>query len=503
MGRRKKKDSNKAEETTSEEQETSTPEEEQAPIPEPEASEELTAEETPTQEPEAPAEEPTPEDVPEPPAEEEEEFTEAPPEETLEEEQVMETEQPTVEETTVESVPEEPPVQSVPEEPPVQSVPEEPPVQSVPEEPPVQSVPEEPPVEEEVPEQEIPEAVTAEKLEETVKELDIEEPTQDIPDATPVAPDRDEDFDDFLEVDRPPSQVPQAAYVPQEAIPVAAQPEDEFIEASVVVEETIEATVVEETPAEPVQAQEVKNMAQPAAPRRMKRIPTYIRGLDQRMQGGVPEGHIVLVCGAAGSMKSSVTFSILYNDILKTQSRSIYLSLEQTRESLLSHMENLGYQVTSNPVVNDNLAVIDLTMLRKEMKNIAPDKDVNWWDALITQLKFRKNLGFNMLVLDSLDALYALGRLDNPRDELFHFFEQLRELDTTVFLISEVGAGKTGYGKYGVEDFLSDGIIHLQLEKERRNVERFISVVKMRGTKHDMHYFPLLVDGHGFEIVTR
>ena len=43
------------------------------------------------------------------------------------------------------------------------------------------------------------------------------------------------------------------------------------------------------------------------------RIRTFVRGLDERLEGGVPKNSVVLIAGKAGSMKSSFCFSILYN----------------------------------------------------------------------------------------------------------------------------------------------------------------------------------------------
>ena len=34
----------------------------------------------------------------------------------------------------------------------------------------------------------------------------------------------------------------------------------------------------------------------------LDRIPTHIEGLDENMQGGIPQGHICLVAGASGVM---------------------------------------------------------------------------------------------------------------------------------------------------------------------------------------------------------
>jgi KaiC/GvpD/RAD55 family RecA-like ATPase len=58
----------------------------------------------------------------------------------------------------------------------------------------------------------------------------------------------------------------------------------------------------------------------------MKRVKTYIKGLDENIEGGIPAGHVVLVSGTAGTMKSSVIFNILYNEALAGKT-SLYLSL--------------------------------------------------------------------------------------------------------------------------------------------------------------------------------
>ena len=55
----------------------------------------------------------------------------------------------------------------------------------------------------------------------------------------------------------------------------------------------------------------------------IERIPTNILGLDESMEGGIPQGHIVIVAGASGAMKSSVTFSQLYNAVLYVETSGI------------------------------------------------------------------------------------------------------------------------------------------------------------------------------------
>jgi circadian clock protein KaiC len=230
------------------------------------------------------------------------------------------------------------------------------------------------------------------------------------------------------------------------------------------------------------------------------RIKTYIQGLDERMGGGIPRGHIILICGPSGSLKSSLAFNIVYHAAKELKLKAVYMSLEQSRTSLIENMRNLGMDHNE---VKDDLAVVDLGAVRKKIKDIEMAKSTDWMDSIMKHLRTYRKLGSDIVCIDSLEALYVLSGMKNPRNELFHFFENLRDLNLTSFLISEMPEKEIRFGKYGVESFLSDGIIHLALERYERSVGRFISVVKMRKTKHSTDYYPLLVDEKGFRIVAK
>lgn len=238
------------------------------------------------------------------------------------------------------------------------------------------------------------------------------------------------------------------------------------------------------------------------------RCKTYVRGLDERMQGGIPEGYVILVCGHAGTMKSSLTFSILYNQALNDGKRGIYITLEQSRTHIIKHMSQLGLTADEDGIVikdMEDLVVMDIAKLRKaagDKPKTKYEEKFDWIGSLLSTIEaYHKQYGLDTVVIDSLAALYALHKFKNPRANLFHFFERLRDLGLTIYLISEIPAGEEFFGIYGVEDFLSDGILHLELERQGRNVNLFLGIVKMRMTKHDRGYYPLIFEDGTFEIV--
>lgn len=230
----------------------------------------------------------------------------------------------------------------------------------------------------------------------------------------------------------------------------------------------------------------------------VERIPTYVRGLDAKLQGGVPRGSIVLVSGHAGSMKSSFVYSLLWHANAEHKLKSVYVTMEQTKEHMLQHMALMGMK--ERPT--EEILLIDLTRLRKEAER-AGKKESNWTDAILQSVRrYQDTYGADLFALDSLQALYALQNFENPRNDLFKFFDALRETKLTTFLISEMPTDRFVFGQFGIEDFLCDGIMHLKVEHGKRSSNLFVGVLKLRKTNHQKGYFPLLYEKNAFEIVT-
>ncbi len=240
---------------------------------------------------------------------------------------------------------------------------------------------------------------------------------------------------------------------------------------------------------------------------KIKRVKTYIEGLDEKMEGGIPVGHITLISGSAGTMKSSLAFNLIYNEA-KAGRKSLYLSLEQSYSSLIQHMVNLGFDIKAvNLLIIKDIAdlsssiktvkkeegliiLLDIGAIRKQVAKLKMAQTGDWLNVVKNSVKkIKESVDNDYLVLDSLSALLALSNFESPRRELFQVFEFLRDLHLTSFIIAEVFATDTRYSEYAVEDYLSDGILHLQLTERQRKVIRELSIVKMRATScsNDVH----------------
>ena len=239
----------------------------------------------------------------------------------------------------------------------------------------------------------------------------------------------------------------------------------------------------------------------PAAPvaeaPRPPRVQTFVQGLDETLEGGIPWGHLVLVEGAPGTMKSSLAFSILLHNAAREGLHCLYVSLEERASSLLKQMGSLGLKLD---VPKGSLVVLDP---RTAADILGEKKD--WVEALEAGIRsIKEKRGLDLIVIDSLEALEVLAKFKDRRREMYRLFEWLRDLAVTSFVITErpdwLIAGHVLQGRWD-EDFLADGVIQLRIHMvSDLDAQRRLRVVKMRGTKHETGYQAMVLDDGHFRV---
>lgn len=220
---------------------------------------------------------------------------------------------------------------------------------------------------------------------------------------------------------------------------------------------------------------------------------TYVEGLDRALGGGIPKGSTILIAGTPGTMKTSLALWMMRENARANGTKSLYVSLEQSADSLRAGAARMGMSELKEAQVY----ILDLAQLRRGMERSEAAKD--WLTILLEIIKEAVNsTGYQILALDSLEALYALTEMKNPRREMFHFLTALKEFDLTTFAIAETSFGEPRLAKWG-EDFLADGILQLrQVEVGDTDVQLRLRCVKMRWMNHDHNALALNHDGERF-----
>ena len=227
------------------------------------------------------------------------------------------------------------------------------------------------------------------------------------------------------------------------------------------------------------------------------RIKTYVRGFDEALDGGLPQGYVVLVSGAPGTMKSSLAFAVAYQNALREGRKTAYFTLEQGKDLLLEHMAAMGM---AEERAWEHLALVDMGSIRRNLSYL---QGRGTWLELFKMhcSNVMKSDAVSLLVIDSLDVLETMAKMEDRRSDLYFLFDWLRNLGPLTLLVSERPLSPGPDAPQPDEAYLADGIIQLTMvPTSDLYVQRRLRVVNMRATRHDTGNYALSYEDGGFEI---
>lgn len=232
----------------------------------------------------------------------------------------------------------------------------------------------------------------------------------------------------------------------------------------------------------------------------MRSFKLYVEGFDEEILG-IPEGHVVLIAGPPGTMKSSIAYNILFSHAKNDGVRGLYVTLEQDRKSLETHMVGLGLDPSQ---IVDKVSIQDFSRIRRGIQELEEKDDSleevpPWMEVLKKHLlDLKQEMNYELLVIDSLAVLETIAEMRNRRTDMFHFFGWLKKLGVTTFIISEISPDLNVVQD---EDYLADGILYLTMDRiGDTDVFRRIRCAKMRGVNHDTGYFTLEFKNNRFQV---
>ncbi|MHA1595215.1 MAG: ATPase domain-containing protein [Candidatus Baldrarchaeia archaeon] len=235
----------------------------------------------------------------------------------------------------------------------------------------------------------------------------------------------------------------------------------------------------------------------------MDYVRTGIEGLDEIVGGGIPRGSTVLITGESGTGKTILAVQFIVNGILKYGEPGLIVTCEEVPEKLRARMLAFGWDLKKLEE-NGKLITIDLASVRigvpaeTKFPEYQP-RSLDPQNLLVSIYNAVKERGIKRVAIDSIPALgLRVGSVEELRNIIFMMCALLSKMGCTTFLVTETtDARRTS--RYGVEEFVSDGIIVLSLVKDEKSGRwiRKLWVKKMRGTRHSLDecVFEILDDG--------
>ena len=240
-----------------------------------------------------------------------------------------------------------------------------------------------------------------------------------------------------------------------------------------------------------------------------KKIATGIRGLDELVGGGFPEGRVILIIGGPGTGKTILCSQFLYKGIYEKQENGVFVSLDESKSHFYSEMQKFGWDF-QRAEEEKKFSYIDATrmsrvaMLKEKLykeesrslrgKQLSVDRLIDDLQSKIQQIDVRR------VVVDTLAALtYRFPDPIERRTAVVDLIESLADLGVTSLVSTELGY--LGLERnVPEEEFLVHGVIMMQTLFSGGTTTRAIQVEKMREAEVNPSLVPYSIDQNGIEI---
>ena len=228
--------------------------------------------------------------------------------------------------------------------------------------------------------------------------------------------------------------------------------------------------------------------------RMLSKVRTGIEGFDELVKGGFPRGHTILITGGAGTGKSTFAMQFVYKGAKVYDEPGVYVTLEDSIPSIKKNALSYGWDLNS---LEDKslLAFVDFApavggQLRK---NDPSDMFSKISDEC-------KRIGAKRIVVDPIAIFgFQTESAMQLRQDLIRFSSLLKQIeDATVIFVTEIPEDSHALSRFGVEEFISDGVVVLYYSRFGGTRIRGIEVRKLRGSSHQEGVFPAAIGDAGF-----
>ena len=224
----------------------------------------------------------------------------------------------------------------------------------------------------------------------------------------------------------------------------------------------------------------------------LTRIPTGIQGLDQLIGGGFLSGKVYLISGEAGTGKTIFGLQYIFNGLIRGES-GIYVSGDEKPNHLIVDAQSLGWDFDKY-VKEQKLGLLDVSPYFANMRLGKEKVDVR---TVVTDLiKHVRRIGAKRIVIDPIAPLVFGDECSACVQEYVRslIFAIEDNLQCTTVITSGILSGTPALSRYGVEEFVAEGVIVLGTDKRNGQRVRTLFIRKMRSTATDLN-------DHTFEIL--
>ena len=233
----------------------------------------------------------------------------------------------------------------------------------------------------------------------------------------------------------------------------------------------------------------------------VEKIETGITGFDELLMGGLPEGRATLISAGTGCGKTVLLSEFLYQGIKKYDHPGIFVTFEERPRDILNNLHNFGWNL-DKLYSSEKLAFVDGSPPEIEEVKIGSSE---WLEPVLSQVKFlAEKIGAKRMAIDNLGTVFTrYGDAESNkylRQQLFYFSSAIKKMGITTLISTERTENKSVLSQYGIEAFVSDGLIELDTHAGENNEMRTIIIKKLRGVGYRSGRVIFQINEKGIEI---
>jgi len=240
----------------------------------------------------------------------------------------------------------------------------------------------------------------------------------------------------------------------------------------------------------------------------MERVETGIKGLDELIEGGFPNNRTILVSGATGTGKTTLSMQYLLHGA-KNGEPGLFITVDERPESIREDMESLGFDVEEMEK-EGKLAILDASSAKvgytSDEKYSIPQIGLDVDELILKIMDLIDKIGAKRVVLDSIPGLgMQIEDEHEIRGIILKMNYMFSKENVTAIMTSEVPEqnlkiDKMKFSKYEAEEYVADGVIMLHYLGVGSESNRSMFIRKMRATEHTEDILPMEIGEKGIEV---
>lgn len=227
-----------------------------------------------------------------------------------------------------------------------------------------------------------------------------------------------------------------------------------------------------------------------------RKLPTGIRGLDNVLWGGLPEGRATVVSGRPGTCKTIFCAEFLYRGATEYGEPGVLVTFEEPPENLIRNVAGFGWDLQAL-VDEGRLAIVDAG-IRQLAETEELDEGYTLAPVWVRIRHAVETLGARRVAVDALSSVFdCLGNRGAVRKLFLKLCHELGGLGVTT-LVSAEERGAYPYARDAdIMQFVADGLIELEMRVAQQQIVRSLTVRKLRGVSYRSGAVDFELDEHG------